>query len=335
MSISITAIAKKLKISRVTVSNALANRGRMRPDLRKKILSYANKYSYRPNVNLARLRRGKSDQILFGALIEKNGVFDFNHAILIYFLANILMGKGYDLVIHPFAQSKESWSNIIEKVRNKSVDGVILQLDTTMVPEFIQDLVKTSIPVAVYDSSSDAMDNSLIDTTTCSFLDSLIQSFKSNKFTSETEVFCIAQNEVYDDRLIQDFFNVTKIFNFKNINPVIKYDAKQPEMSKIWRSIIKKKGANPAMVLFRSGDKLEHALYELRSIGSASTDNIHIYSLKHEFDCHEFYEKNTNIIVDNVELIAENLVKSIMTRMQTPTTEATVNILPGKTLFKN
>jgi DNA-binding LacI/PurR family transcriptional regulator len=332
MSVSITAIANELEISRATVSNALANRGRMRPDLRKKILSCANKYSYRPNVNAARLRRGKSDQILFGALIEKSDVFDFNHAILIHFLTNRLMKMGYDLVIHPFDQSKESWSNIVEKVRNKSVDGVILQLDATMVPEFIQDLVKTPIPVAIYDSSSDAMDNSLIDTITCSFLDNFIQSFKSKKLPPETEVFCIAQNEVCDDRLIQDFFNVARIFNLSNINPVIKYDAKQPEMSKIWRSIIEKKGASPAMVLFRSGHKLEQALYELRSIGSASTDNMHIYSLKYEFDCHEFYEKNTNLIVDNVELIAENLVKSIMARMQTPTIEATVNILPGKIL---
>ncbi len=330
MSVSITAIAKELGISRATVSNALAGRGRMRQDLRKKILSCANKYSYRPNVNAARLRRGKSDQILFGALIEKTEIFDFNHAILIHYLTNKLMKLGYDLVIHPFEQNKESWNNIVEKVRNKSVDGVVLQLDASLVPELIQDLVKTKAPVAIYDSSADAMDNSLVDTVTCSFLDNLIQSFKNKKLPPETEVFCIVQNEVYDDRLVQDFINVAKIYNLKNINPEIRYDSEKPEFQEIWQRISEKTSGRPAVVLFRTGNMLDKAFFELRSTGIKSLDNIHIYSLKHNFDTHAPDAKRTSIMVSDFENITELLIQNVVNRIENPDSEISVNILPGK-----
>lgn len=202
---SLTAIARELNVSVAAVSNALSGKGRLSRDLRDKIIDYSTKLAYRPNVNANRLRDGKSNQILFGALVEENSLFDVNHAFLIHYLINNLMKHNYDLVVHPLYRTDESRRHFIDKILSRAADGVILQMDATLEPELVAQLAKLKIPAVIFDSSSDATAVTNVSVVTTSFTEAFTEAFKTLQFAAATPVYYLDNKWSTHDATYRDF----------------------------------------------------------------------------------------------------------------------------------
>jgi LacI family transcriptional regulator len=186
---SLTAIGKEMNVSVAAVSNALSGKGRMSQELRDKIINYANKLGYRPNVNANRLRDGKSNQILFGALVEENSLFDVNHAFLIHYLINNLMKHGYDLVVHPLYRTAASRQHFLDKILSRAVDGVILQMDASLEPDLVSKLAALKTPAVIFDSSSDAAATTDVSIITTSFVKAFSEACTALNFSAATPIY--------------------------------------------------------------------------------------------------------------------------------------------------
>jgi len=202
---SLTAIARELNVSIAAVSNALSGKGRMSQELRDKIIRHTEKLAYRPNVNATRLRDGRSNQVLFGALVEENSLFDVNHAFLIHYLVNYLMKYGYDLVVHPLYRTAESRQYFLDKILSRAVDGVILQMDATLEPELISQLARLKTPAVIFDSSSDATAITEVSMVTLSFVDAFKEAFAAFNFSDDTPVYYFDNNWAEYDAVYRDF----------------------------------------------------------------------------------------------------------------------------------
>jgi DNA-binding LacI/PurR family transcriptional regulator len=202
---SLTAIGRELNVSVAAVSNALSGKGRMSQELRDKIINYSTKLAYRPNVNANRLRDGKSNQILFGALVEPDSLFDVNHAFLIHYLVNYLMKHGYDLVVHPLYRTAESRQHFLDKILSRAADGVILQMDATLEPELVSQLSRMKTPAVIFDSSSDAVSTTEVSLVTSSFVNAFKEAFTALSFADDTPVYYFDNNWSKYDSTYRDF----------------------------------------------------------------------------------------------------------------------------------
>lgn len=224
---TLTGIARELNVSIAAVSNAMSGKGRMSQKLRDKIVRHASKLAFRPNVNANRLRGGKSNQILFGALVEENSLFDVNHAFLIHYLINYLMKYDYDLVVHPLYRTVESRQHFLEKVLNKTVDGVILQMDATLEPELVSQLARMKTPTVIFDSSSDATLIKKVSMVTTLFVDAFKDAFVELGIGDDTPVYYMDSiwakyDSVYRDFLIACGKRFNNLYDASNYNVTLK-----------------------------------------------------------------------------------------------------------------
>ncbi len=146
--VTIYDIAKDLKISIATVSRALKNDPKVRPDTKKKILDLAEKKGYRTNYFASSLRKRKTH--IIGVLMH-----ELNTQFMVSVLSGIekvLSETDYDIII---AHSGESGKKEVANANNlfhKRVDGVIASLayDTPNLSHFDQ-YTEKNIPVIFFD----------------------------------------------------------------------------------------------------------------------------------------------------------------------------------------
>jgi LacI family transcriptional regulator len=147
--ISIKDIAKELKLSITTVSFVINGKGKemgISPATINKVLELIQKRDYRPN-NAARiLRTGKSNTI--GVIVEDLGNYFFgNIAKVIEREAN---QRGFNVFISSTENNAKTARDLIRKMRNSLVDGLIIT-PTKGLKEEIQQLADSKIPFVLLD----------------------------------------------------------------------------------------------------------------------------------------------------------------------------------------
>ncbi len=326
---SINRIAKDLNTSCATVSNALAGRGRMRKELRDRILAYADRIGFRPNINAARLRHGSSRQILFAAAMESSCKFDFNHAILIHHLTNLLIRHDYDLVIHPYENTPDGYNRIMGRTLNHSVDGIILQTDATMCDELLRNLAASPVPVVNFDTSADAMETPYFDSFTNSFMDGLLFSLRSRRLEPDCALSVVSVEVAFGDRLIQDFCNVALLCGVRSPMRPVTIQAAKPDFPAVWQELLAAGGSRRQLVLFFVDDLFESAMFAFNELPESVRKRFVLYSARHKSDMACLHYADVAFAVNDFQAVAEKLVARLLLRLRGEPAQTLTTVIPG------
>ncbi len=120
--ITITDIAKELKISVATVSRAFNNHPYVKPELKKQILEFAKTHGYQPSSLASGLRKGKTKTI--GVIIPRNNRNFFSN--IISSIEEVLTTAGYNTLICQSFESPEKEDSNITTLINSNVSGIII-----------------------------------------------------------------------------------------------------------------------------------------------------------------------------------------------------------------
>lgn len=144
MTITMAELAEKCGYSKATVSRALANDPRVKPETKALILEMAKKYNYQPHAvasNLAR-RRTKTIGLMFPKAprtIADPFFLEYLHGV-----SETLFEEGYSLLI-PQVRQQRVTETIGQLIAHRRVDGVILT-EPRLEDERIALLQKNNVP---------------------------------------------------------------------------------------------------------------------------------------------------------------------------------------------
>jgi len=163
--VTLKAIAERANVSRGTVDRALNNRGRISPETLERILKIASELGYKPNILAKTLSTNKTYRI--AAVIPKDPAYIPNDAPSetrgLGFYSEIARGMkdavtelvdyGIELrffyceKLNPYFQAK-----VLEGVDISRVDGVIFNPAHSMLNPYIDNFVKSGVPVITFNS---------------------------------------------------------------------------------------------------------------------------------------------------------------------------------------
>lgn len=141
-------IAKATGVSLATISRVFNESEKVRPATREMVLEVARKLNYRPNKIAAGLRKGKSGSIGIIIPVIDREVFSSS----IKSMEIRLSEAGYNVIICQSHESQEKEKQIIENLKQLSVDGIIISIskETKKIDHLMQ-LQEEDIPVIFFD----------------------------------------------------------------------------------------------------------------------------------------------------------------------------------------
>lgn len=136
-------VAALAGVSIKTVSRVVNKEPNVRPVTREKVLAAVAQLNYRPNASARSLAGNRSYVLglLYGTP-SANYILDVQVGVL-----NLCRPQGYDLLIHPCAYRDENLvEDIVELVRQKRIDGIILTPPLTDHMDVLSQLERLEVP---------------------------------------------------------------------------------------------------------------------------------------------------------------------------------------------
>jgi LacI family transcriptional regulator len=160
-SYSLVDIAKKLNISTTTVSfilNGKAEEKRISNALKEKVLQFVEEVNYKPNLLARSFRTGKTN--IIGLMVEDiSNSFFANFARLIEEKA---YKNGYRILYCSTGNEPEKARELLQMFKEQRVDGYIIT-PTDGIKEEIAQLVKTGVPIILFDRKYDNIDHDYVE----------------------------------------------------------------------------------------------------------------------------------------------------------------------------
>ncbi len=152
--ISINDIARQLKVSASTVSRALNDNPEISLKTKKKVIAYAKKVGYRPNILALSLKSKRTYTI--GLIIPEITHHFFSSVIS--GVEEMAYGNGYRVMICQSSEDKSREELNIQALLDHRVDGILVSVskNTYNVDHFSR-AFENNIPVVFYDRISDDM----------------------------------------------------------------------------------------------------------------------------------------------------------------------------------
>lgn len=150
--VTITDIARELKITAATVSRALNNHPAISAETKLRVAEVAQRLNYKTNKIASSLRSGKSYAI--GVLIPSAEIKFFGSVVHgIEQMANL---HGYNVLIYQTNESRDYEIKGIETFLSARVDGMLVSIakETTDYSHFIE-LKKRGVPIVFFDRAVD------------------------------------------------------------------------------------------------------------------------------------------------------------------------------------
>ncbi|MHA6728352.1 LacI family DNA-binding transcriptional regulator [Chryseobacterium sp. A301] len=147
--ISIKTMASDLNISTTTVSfvlNGKAKEKHISPELTKKVLDYAKKVNYKPNLIAQSLRTGKSHTLVLIVEDISNNFF----ARLARIIEDIAYSKGYKVIFCSHENNDQKFAELIEYFKFRMMDGYII-VPPAGSREAIEELSEQNVPIVLVD----------------------------------------------------------------------------------------------------------------------------------------------------------------------------------------
>ncbi len=147
MGITIRDLAEICKVNASTVSRALRDDPRVKPDTREMICKLADEHGYLPNINARNLAAGKTNTIwlVLGSLdndIERKPALRMSH---------LLRQHGYDLLLLLHNNDYQEFERMLNKLNQMVTDGALIIPPCYRVGEYPGTLEHLPVPVAFID----------------------------------------------------------------------------------------------------------------------------------------------------------------------------------------
>lgn len=150
-------IAKALDIDASTVSRALNNSSRVKPNTMSKILAKANELGYQRNLLASNLRKNRTNTI--GVIVPRITRHFFSSAIA--GVEETAFEAGYNVIICQSLEQLEREQNIVATLQANRVDGVLISISMeTTDYNHLLGLKKSHTPFMFFDRHCDISGNS-------------------------------------------------------------------------------------------------------------------------------------------------------------------------------
>ena len=141
-------IAKKLKVSAVTVSKALRSHPDIPTHTREKVISTAEKMGYTPNFMARNLSARKTNTI--GIVVPKIAHFFFGS--IIEYIYDLAFDNNYEIILTVSQESAEREKKHIQTLLSMKVDGIIISISQDTTDYAIFDTVRRrGVPIVFID----------------------------------------------------------------------------------------------------------------------------------------------------------------------------------------
>ncbi|GHT18251.1 catabolite control protein A [Bacteroidia bacterium] len=160
MGVLLKDVAKELGLTSTTVSWVLSGQGDKRAislETQRRVLQYAKKVNYRPNLIARSLLTGKSESI--GLIIPS--ISDTFYSSITKEIEHEAEKLGYSLIICSSESEKEREIRMINMLRSKQVDGIIIAPTKRSRKQF-DIFLKESFPFVLFDRFFSDMDSNYV-----------------------------------------------------------------------------------------------------------------------------------------------------------------------------
>ena len=152
-------IAKRLNVTRITVSKALRNHPDISEKMKKKVLDTADKLGYTPNLIAQNLTSRKTYTL--GVVIPdlENSFF----ALVTDSIIDSANEKGYSIFVTVSRENKNNEKNNIKKLLGMRVDGLLVCVSQqTNDPQIFNHIKKLNIPLVFFDRQFEGLNFSSV-----------------------------------------------------------------------------------------------------------------------------------------------------------------------------
>jgi LacI family transcriptional regulator len=154
-----TEIARKLNVTRITVSKALRNHPDISSEMKKKVLEVADELGYVPNLIAQNLTSKRT--LTLGVVIP-----DLENSFFAYATDSIIdaaSDKNYNVFVTVSRENQESEKRNIEKLIGMRVDGLLVCVSQqTSNPKIFDRIKKLNIPLVFFDRQFEGLNFSSI-----------------------------------------------------------------------------------------------------------------------------------------------------------------------------
>ncbi len=163
--ISLKQIAEATNLSITTVSRVLRDKGEISPETRKKVLAYAKKHNYRPNLLIQGIQTGRTGNI--GVMVPPNNsywssvLYGIHDTLVEHDYAGIILWDEYQSN-PPLENKKKFMLEQMHRLIDRRVDGIILWPKVSEVySDHLDELESRDLPVVTIDNELDFSDSVL------------------------------------------------------------------------------------------------------------------------------------------------------------------------------
>jgi LacI family transcriptional regulator len=147
-SITINELAKRLNISKSTVSRALADSYEISKDTKQKVKALAKELNYQPNLYASSLRKHKSKTIAIIVPEVANNFF----ALVINGVESVAREKGYHVLVYITHDEHEREVAICNLLKSGRIDGMLLSVTSKKEEhEHLSELQKADVKIIFFD----------------------------------------------------------------------------------------------------------------------------------------------------------------------------------------
>jgi LacI family transcriptional regulator len=148
-------LAKKLKISRATVSKALSNADDISDEMKKRVRDLAEKVNYIPHYHASNLQSQKTNTIGVVAPDISNSFFPF----VIDGIMDVAQRSGYQIILTVSREKADIEKKNILTLLSMRVDGILLAVTKeTRSTQIFEKVRRSDVPLVFYDRAMDNLD---------------------------------------------------------------------------------------------------------------------------------------------------------------------------------
>jgi LacI family transcriptional regulator len=153
--VTIKDIARALNVSKSTVSRAFKDAPDVNTKTKKRILEYAGRMNYSPNLVASGLKEGKSHSI--GLIVSEIANSFFSQVI--NGAESVAYKKGYRVIITQSYESRDREILNVQQLCSYSVDGLLISLsNNTSDISYLEQWHKKGLPIVLFDKVTDEID---------------------------------------------------------------------------------------------------------------------------------------------------------------------------------
>lgn len=157
--VTITDIARELKITAATVSRALNNHPAIKEATKKAVKEAALKLNYQPNKIASSLRLGKSN--IIGVIIPSAEINFFGSVV--HGIEKVASENNYNVLIYQTNELYEFEKKGVQTFLQSRVDGVLASISKeTINLDHYNEIVNRGVPLILFDRVSDSIDVSSV-----------------------------------------------------------------------------------------------------------------------------------------------------------------------------